>query len=402
MEFPDSNKGDEEFGRAHATSRTARQRPKQQVETVVIGGGQAGLSAGYHLKRRGREFVILDAEQRTGDQWRRRWDSLRLFTPARFSHLDGMEFPSNPDHFPTKNEFADYLEQYAANFGLPIRHGAKVDRVTQAGATFTVEAGSSVFEARNVVVAMANYQRPSIPAFSAELGPEIVQLHSSEYRNPGQLPSEGAVLVVGSGNSGAEVALELSRGHKVYLAGRYPGQLPFDVAGFAGRKFLVRLVLRGLFHRVLSVTTPIGRKLRAKLTSGSGPLIRTKAKHLTAAGVERLPTVTGVSEGLPQLADGRTLDVSAVVWCTGYRPGLEWLDLPLDTSGPEPEHQRGIVADIPGLYFVGLHFLTALSSGMIHGVGRDAERIVGLIADRETTPVSVPAPRVVATEVARP
>lgn len=373
-----------------------------EVETVVIGGGQAGLSVGYHLQRQGAEFLILDAHERTGDQWRRRWDSLRLFTPARFSGLDGMPFPSHPDHFPTKDEFADYLESYARRFALPIRYGARVDRVSREADLFTVEAGESVYLARNVVVAMANYQRPSIPSFSVDLDPDIVQLHSSEYRNANQLPPDGDVLVVGSGNSGAEIALELSRGRRVFIAGRYPGHMPFDVAGPTGRAFLVRFVLKFVFHRVLTVATPIGRKLRTKLISRSGPLIRTKAKHLASAGVERLPRIEGVAHGLPQLADGSTLNVSAVVWCTGYRPGFEWLDLPLQSEGHEPEHRRGLVDEIPGLNFVGLHFLYALSSAMIHGVGRDAERTAGIIAGRALQESETAAPHVAMAKVARP
>lgn len=378
-------------------------RADEEFATVVIGGGQAGLSVGYHLARKGQRFVILDAEHRIGDQWRRRWDSLRLFTPARFSHLDGMPFPSHPDYFPTKDEFADYLESYAERFELPVRHSSRVERVWREGDSFRIRAGDSVLAAQNVVVAMSNYQRPRLPGFSAELAGEIVQLHSSEYLTPQQVPDGGSVLVVGAGNSGSEVAIELAKDHRVYLAGRYPGHLPFDVAGYAGRRFLVRLVVRVIFHRLLTVRTPIGRKLRPKLTSRSGPLIRTKAKHLAAAGVERLPRVAGVSNGRPQLADGRTLDVSAVIWCTGYRPGFEWLDLVAsNTTDHEPLHQRGIVPQVPGLYFVGLHFLDALSSAMIHGVGRDAERIVRLIGQRRLAPTGAPPPQATATTAARP
>lgn len=354
----------------------------ESLDTVVIGGGQAGLSVGRRLQSKGVSFVILDGEQRTGDVWRRRWDSLRLFTPAKFSSLDGMRYPGSPDHFPTKDEFADYLESYASKYALPIRHGSRVDRLTREGDRFVMYIGRRRITAKQVVVAMANYQRPQVPAFAAELDPGIVQLHSSEYRNPDQLPADGAVLVVGSGNSGAEIALELSKRQPVWLAGRYPGHLPFTVDSPAGRAVLGRLVLRGLFHRVLTVDTPIGRRVRPKVTRGSGPLIRTKAKHLAAAGVRRLPAVTGSSDGRPLCADGRELDVSAVVWCTGFRPGFEWLDLPLRFEGHEPAHERGLVKELPGLYFVGLHFLYSLSSSMIHGVGRDAERVAASIAAR--------------------
>lgn len=354
-------------------------------DTVVVGGGQAGLSMGYQLKRRGLPFVILDANERTGDGWRRRWDSLRLFTPARFSSLEGMPFPARHDHFPSKDEFAAYLESYARRHQLPIRHGARVDRLSHDGESFLLDVGNQRLSARQVVVAMANYQRPKVPAFAADLDPEIVQLHSSEYRNPGQLPASGDVLVVGLGNSGAEIALELAKKQRVLVAGRYPGHLPFEIDSRVGHALLIRLVLRVLFHRVLTVATPVGRKARPKLTRGSGPLIRTKAKHLEAAGVTRLPRLAGVRDGRPLLEDGTLLRVSSVVWCTGYRPGFEWIDLPVHDGGNpseahEPSHRRGFVANVPGLYFVGLHYLFAQSSAMIHGVGRDAQRVAKAIA----------------------
>jgi len=293
-----------------------------------------------------------------------------------------MRFPAPAGSFPTKDEFADYLETYAERLSLPIRRGARVDRLSQVGDNFVLDVGRRRLEARQVVVAMANYQRPRIPAFVAELDPNVVQLHSSEYSNPTQLPPDGTVLVVSSGNSGAEIALELANRQRVVLAGRYPGQLPFKVDGLAGRALLDRLVLRGVFHRMLTVDTPMGRKARPKMTRGSGPLIRVKAKQLRAAGVDRVPRMTGTRDGRPLLADGSDVDICAVVWCTGYRPGFEWIDLPLKSDGHAPAHRRGIVDDIPGLYFVGLHFLYAASSGMIHGVGRDAARIAQAIETR--------------------
>jgi putative flavoprotein involved in K+ transport len=353
----------------------------QRIETVVIGGGQAGLSVGYHLARRGRPFVILDASERVGDPWRQRWDSLRLFTPARFDGLDGMPFPAPPDSFPTKDEMADYLEAYAARFGLPVRCGVRVDRVSRAdeGRFLVVTADGRRLLADHVVVAMANYQEPHVPSFAAELRPDIVQLHSLHYRNPSQL-RDGAVLIVGAGNSGAEIAMDLADRHDIWLSGRDVGALPFRVDGFLGRAILVRLVLRGLFHRALTVRTPLGRKARPTVTRRSGPLIRTRAPDLAAAGVRRVPRTIGMEDGRPRLEDGRVLDVANVVWCTGFHPGFaEWIDLPIH-GDHEPMHRSGEVPGQPGLHFVGLHFLHALSSAMIHGVGRDARRIARAIA----------------------
>ena len=351
----------------------------ERIDTIVIGAGQAGLSVGYHLARRGVPFVILDAGERIGDQWRKRWDSLRLFTPARFSSLDGLPFPADADSFPTKDAMGDYLEAYARRFALPVRCGVRVERVSRLGERFLVIAGDQRFEADNVVVAMANYQRPRVPAFANELDPRIVQLHSFDYRNPAQF-QEGAVLVVGAGNSGAEIALDAARAHDTCVAGRDTGHVPFRIDGLAARLLLVRLVLRVVFHRILTVATPMGRKVRAKVLHEGGVLVRTKPRDLTAAGITRVPRVAGVRNGLPLLEDGRVLDVANVVWCTGFHPGFSWIDLPVFGPDGEPQHDRGVVSSEPGLYFVGLHFLFAMSSVMIHGVGRDAERIADRIS----------------------
>ena len=357
-------------------------RAPERVQTIVIGGGQAGLSVGYHLIRRGLPFIILEANQRVGDSWRQRWDSLRLFTPARFDGLAGMPFPARPHEFPTKDEMADYLETYAQHFELPVRTGFKVNRLGRRGSRYLVAAGDLELEAEHVVVAMATYQRPKVPPFARELDPAIVQLHSSEYRNPAQL-CEGDVMIVGAGNSGAEIALEVARSHGIWMSGRDTGHLPFRIEGTAARFVLAPLVLRGIFHRVLTTSTPVGRKIRPKVLSHGGPLIRVRPEALAAAGVERVPRAVGVRDGLPLLQDGRVLQVKNVIWCTGFHPGFSWVDLPVFREDGEPVHHRGIVPNEPGLYFVGLHFLYAMSSTMIHGVGRDAEHVVAAIAERE-------------------
>jgi putative flavoprotein involved in K+ transport len=356
----------------------------ERVETLVLGGGQAGLAVGYHLVQRDLPFVILDANEQIGDSWRKRWDSLRLFTPARYNALPGMAFPGPAHSFSTKDEVADYLEAYAARFALPIRTGIRFDRLSRNGTHFVVEAGNRRFEAENVVVAMATYQVPAMPLFAHELDPGVRQLHSGEYRNPSQL-REGPVLVVGVGNSGAEIATEVVKGHATWLAGKETGHVPFRIEHAPARFVFLPLMFRVIGHRVLTVRTPIGRRMRPKLLSHAAPLVRVKPKDIAAAGVERVPRVVGVREGLPLLEDDRVLEAANVIWCTGFRPDFSWIDLPVfgDEEDPkEPIHRRGIVAGEPGLYFVGLFFLYAMSSGFLPGVARDAEHVVKHIASR--------------------
>jgi len=357
-------------------------RTTERVQVVVIGGGQAGLSVGYCLAQRGLSFVVLEANERVGDSWRKRWDSLRLFTPAKYDGLIGMPFPAPPYSFPTKDEMADYLEAYARHFALPVRTGVKVDRLWRQDGRYIVDTALTRFEADHVVVAMATYQAPRLPDFARTLDAGIVQIHSGQYKNPSQL-RPGDVLIVGAGNSGADIALEVARSHPTWLSGRHPGNVPFRIERRIAR-VIMPILFRGLFHRVLTVDTPMGRRARAKMISKGGPLIRVKPADLTAAGVERTPRVAGVRDGKPLLEDGRVLDVTNIIWCTGFHPGLSWVNLPTPLYGEdgEPVHERGIVPGEPGFYYVGLHFLYSFSSTMIHGVARDAERIADTILTR--------------------
>lgn len=353
----------------------------EHVETLVIGGGQAGLSVGYHLARRGRRFLIVDANARVGDSWRQRWDSLKLFTPARWDSLDGMPFPAPPYSFPTKDAMANYLESYAAHFRLPIRHHTRVERLRREGNTYIATTRDCEFVADHVVIAMSSYQSPRVPAFSAQLRPDIVQIHSRDYKSPSQL-RDGGVLIVGAGNSGAEIAMDVVSRHRVWVSGRDTGQIPFRVNSLAARLFLLRIVFRLVFHRIFTIRTALGRKVRRSELTKGGPLIRTRSKDLAAAGIERVPRVAGVQNGLPLLDDGRTIDVTNIIWCSGYTPGCSWIDLPILDQHGVPIHDAGVVTSEPGLYFVGLLFLYAFSSTMIHGVGRDADRIAGVIDAR--------------------
>ncbi len=361
----------------------------EYVETLVIGGGQSGLALGYHLARRGLSYAIVDANHRIGDAWRNRWDSLRLFTPKRLDSLPGLPFPGYHWGFPSKDEMADYLEAYARYFEIPVQTGVRVERLSREGDHFVATSDNRRFEAHNVVVAMSSWQKPRTPGFAGDLDPSIRQLHVADYRNPAQL-QEGSVLVVGAGNSGAEVANELARTHEVWLSGRDTGSIPFRPESVAAR-ILMPFIARIIFHRVLTTGTPIGRRVRPKKVASGEPLLRVKAKDLAENGVERVARVTGVQEGRPQLQDSRVLEAANVVWCTGFHPGFSWIDIG-SIDPREPDHHRGIVESEPGLYFLGLKFLHSVSSEQVHGVERDAAHIADDIEGRrDSSPADRPS-----------
>jgi putative flavoprotein involved in K+ transport len=353
----------------------------ERVNTLVIGGGQAGLAVGYHLSQAGVPFVIVDGNLRTGDSWRNRWDSLRLFTPNRFNSLPGMTIPGEDWGFPTKDALADYLESYATHFELPIRHGVKVDRLSREDDRFLATAGDMAFEADNVIVAMASYQKPKTPAFATELDSRIVQIHVDDYKNPSQL-QEGDVLVVGLGNSGAEIAKELVRDRRVWLSGKPSAVQPFRPERVSGR-ILMPFVGPVILNRVLTTSTPMGRKFRSKMIRKGAPLLRVKPKDLVAAGVQRVGRTTGVVDGYPQLEDGTVLNVSNVIWSTGFGPGFSWIDLPVFDQAGDVIHARGVVDEVPGLYFVALKFLYSALSDTLLSVGRDAGYVVDHLAARQ-------------------
>lgn len=344
----------------------------ESFHTIVIGGGQAGLAAGYHLARLGGSFIILDAWPRTGDAWRNRWDSLHLFTPSQLDGLPGRPFPKPDNYFPSKDEVADYLEDYAGQFHLPVRHGMKIKELKRSGEGYAVTAGASSFEAANVVVATGPYQLPYTPAFAGELDPSIYQLHSSAYCNPDQIPAQ-SILVVGAGNSGAEIALDLSRaGKRVWLAGRDVGRLPVNSGigrAFGGRLFWL------VASKVMSVNTPIGRRMKRKALVHGVALGRARRPEIAAAGVELTQRVSGIHSGKPQIEDGRILPAEGVIWATGFLPDYSWIHLPIFDEQGYPRHSRGVARDEPGLYFVGLLFQRALSSSLLGGVGADAAYI---------------------------
>jgi putative flavoprotein involved in K+ transport len=347
----------------------------ERFETIVIGGGQAGLAAGHHLAKQDVDFVILSDEARVGDNWRKRWDSLRLFTPARYSSLPGMPFPAPPAHLADKDEVADYLERYAERFDLPMRLGTRASTLSWNGERYVVRtADQRTLESDSVIVATGAFQKARIPPVSRRLDPHIRQLHSSEYRNPFDLPT-GPVLVVGAGNSGAQLAIELSRDQKVWLAGRDTGHLPRRLFGRDIFDWLWPVLRRS------TADTRVGRRMRAGTASSGDALVGIPERELQNAGIVRVGRLDDERGGLP-LCGREVLAPAVIVWCTGFAPDYSWIELPIFRPDGYPHHQRGVVSSAPGLYFLGLRFQHRLSSSLIGGVGEDAAFVAAHAARR--------------------
>ncbi|MDP9475383.1 MAG: NAD(P)/FAD-dependent oxidoreductase [Actinomycetota bacterium] len=360
-----------------------RGAPERRYDVAVVGGGQAGLAVDYYLKEQGLNFTILDAASRVGDAWRARWDSLRLFTPAAYDGLPGVPFPAPRGYYPTKDEMADYLQGYAQEFDLPVRLGRRVDSLSRCDGAYLLVAGEERYVAENVVVATDPYHAPRIPTFARLLDPSAFQIHSSAYRNPDQLPAGGDVLVVGAGNSGAEISMELAATRRTYLSGRDTGWAPAA---------LLRSRLFWWFIDRVTADTRLGRRGGGFDRLQGTPLIGLKPEDIARAGVERVPSVEGVADGKPELADGRILEVAGVVWATGFKPDFGWIGLPVFDEEGYPVHHRGVADDAPGLYFVGLPFQHTFASAVVGGVDKDAryvdEHLAGRAAKREHEPSS--------------
>jgi putative flavoprotein involved in K+ transport len=362
----------------------------ERFDTVVIGGGQAGLATGYHLRRAGQRFLILDTHERVGDAWRRRWDSLRLFTPAKYCAMPGMALPGPAWECPTKDEMADYLESYAERFALPLRTRTSVEGLSRDGDHFVVRTSDSSFHADNVIVTTGAYGAPRIPAFARDLDASIVQLHSSEYRNPSQL-RDGPVLVVGAGNSGADISLDVVRTHRTWLSGPDTGHIPVDIDTWVARHVAFRIIRFNGLH-IATIRTRHGRKAIEKDLRKADMLVRIKPKWLLAAGVERLPRTVAAEDGKPMIEDGRVLEVANVLWCTGFRRNFSWIDLPIFDEQGEVTHEGGIALTEPGLGFVGLPGQYSAASAVLPGVARDARYVVQHLVQRRAgsmTPVAV-------------
>lgn len=337
-------------------------------QAIIIGGGQAGLAVSYYLSHAGVDHLVLERNQRVGDQWRARWDSLKLFTPAQYNHLPGEKFPAPKGSFANKDQVADYLEDYAFRQDLPLRFNCAVTEVRQQGGGYAVETSQGTFYAPQVVVATGAFQKPIIPHCSKDINEEVLQIHSSQYRNPQQL-KPGKVLVVGAGNSGVQIAEELSRSHEVWLAGRDNGGLPRTVLGM---DIYWWLKLSGIYNA--TVHSPVVKRLKAKGFGKGDPLVGRKLEQVVEkCGLKRLGKVKAAKNGQLIFEQGEVLDFpDNIIWATGFRPDFSWIKLPVFGEDGHPVHSRGVVEGAEGLYFIGLRLLYRLKSSLLGGVGDDA------------------------------
>lgn len=341
------------------------------TDVLVVGAGQAGLAASHELAERGIDHVVVDSGDAPGEAWRNRWDSLRLFTPARFDGLPGMPFPAGSRSLPTAGEFADYLGAYAERFSLPVHPRTSIRRLTAApGGGFTAATDDATAHAHRVVVATGGETSPFVPSVGHRLDARIRQLHTCDYRRPDDVPA-GRVLVVGCGTSGVQLGIELARaGRQVTVAGTPTMQVPKTLLAVAGGAWFTFL------HHVLTRATPIGRRAAPRAIAHGAPLIGIGPHDLDRAGAGRGPRLTATVDGLPQLADGRVIETDSVLWATGYSPDFSWIDgLHVDEHGL-PAHERGVSTDISGLAFLGLPFQFAVTSGLIGGAARDSAHVV--------------------------
>jgi putative flavoprotein involved in K+ transport len=363
-------------------STDLRTQETSHREVVVVGGGQAALAIGYHLSKQGRDYTILEAASVPAAAWRERWDSIELFTPVRYDSLPGRTFPGDPDAYPGRDDVVEYLTDYARAFELPVELDSRVRSVRQEEAGYLVELDDRTYEADQVVVATGPFQVPRVPAIASGLHSDVVHFPSSDYRTPAALPP-GPVLVVGGGNTGFQIAAELAATHEVHLAiGSRQMPLPKRILG----RDTFRL-LDGTGLMAKTVDSRIGRRMKERDTLvGSGPR-SLRRKH----GVTLRPRATEASDTTVSFEDGTTMEVSSVIWATGFGLDHSWIEAPAVDSAGRPVHRRG-VTESPGLYFLGLPWMHTRGSALLGWVGQDAEYIAGRIgAFRPASRVAAPA-----------
>lgn len=354
----------------------------EHINTIIIGAGQAGLATGYYLKKHNIDFLIFDDAAAIGESWLKRWDSLRLFTPARYNGLPGFSFPGNKKMFPSKDDMAAYLKEYATQFKLPVVLGTKVTAIERMHDHFEIRLADRSLTCTHVVVATGANPVPKIPMFDNQPDPRIFQLHTSAFTNPFDIPP-GTVLVIGAGASGVQISIELAKSHKVYLAGKPTFHIPDGVFKIAGRFYW------WFINHVLTVNTPIGRKVRSKVLNGGGPLINVSVDDVSAAGVTMLPRLKGFIDGMPQFENNQVIACNTIIWATGFRPDFSWIKPDVTDGSGWPATYRGVSSLCPNLFFVGMAFQYSLASGIIGGVGRDAAYVAKEIEKRNRGPIGL-------------
>lgn len=346
---------------------------ERSYEVIIIGAGQAGLSAAQQVGQRTRDFVVLEASPRVGSSWRERYDSLVLFTPAAYDGLPGLPMDLPRGALPTKDQMADYLERYAAHFDLPVRLGEPVQALTRMNDKFVVTTTRGSYRGARVIIATGAFQEPKLPSYPGQDRATLVQLHSSAYRNASQLPA-GPVLVVGAGNSAAQIAEELSQDRRVALSVREP--LRFRPTRVMGASLFFWGDKLGFMHA--DRDSFIGRRLRR----AGDPIFGGSLQSRIAAGaVQVRPEIARIDGETVHFVDGSVQRFSAIVWGTGFRSSYPWLKLEgaLDARG-QPLQQRGL-SPVPGLAYLGLGWQRARSSALVMGAGRDARWLVAQLFD---------------------
>jgi putative flavoprotein involved in K+ transport len=351
-------------------------------DVVVVGGGQAGLAVGYFLTQQRRPFTILEAAGQPAAAWRERWDSLRLFTPVRRNSLPGRAFPGDPDSYPTRDEVVAYLEDYARHFELPVELNSRVLAVRGSDGRFEVVLADRRYTADQVVIATGPFQVPFTPPIASGLADDVMQLHSTGYRRPEQLP-DGPVVVVGGGNTGYQIAEELVRSREVHLAiGARQAPLP---QRFLGRDLFDYLERLGLMRT--TVDSRLAQRLKDRET-----LVGSSPRRARKRGVRLRPRVIGAEGATLRFADGSEQTVSAVIWATGFRLDHSFVQLPVFDGDGRVEHRRGVTS-VPALYFLGLPWQHKRGSALLGWIHDDAHYIAERIAQRAaTTPSAAGTP----------
>ncbi|SFB56134.1 putative flavoprotein involved in K+ transport [Amycolatopsis marina] len=341
----------------------------EPLDVIVIGGGQAGLGMGYRLRQAGLSFTIVDERPRTGDVWRDRWDSLRLFTPRPFVNLPGLKAPGDMQYYPTKDEIADYLQRYREQFDLPVRNGFRVQSLQSRNGVFAATGDDETLEAKAVVIAAGPFHTPHVPACAHQLDSAVRQLHSQDYRRPDDL-GPGNVLVVGGGNSATQIAEELSAGRRVTIATN--GQIAYAPKTIAGVSLFWFMHLTGMLRADKDAW--VSRYARPHSDTVIGFNLR---KLIDQHVVRHIPhRVTDCDGREVAFADGTREGFDNVLWCTGFRPGYEWLKVvnALDEAG-SPQQTRGI-SPVPGLYWLGHPWQNRLNSALLNGVDMETRQLM--------------------------